>query len=445
MLQCHNDVELAAGEIRALANDREWETARETYAEVREALDMLITAVHWTEPIDTETLAPEVTTLERTLEEAHARLYLERSRSQLELGTYLIENEDYDQARKVMEQTQQYYERALVQREAVRRGDAFQFGTQRALDEAIERLGWEIETAAAEPIRQAHESKIRAKTADTAERALECWERAFRRYGLVLTLEWGDDERYFAGDHEDVRANLAEAGVRLIELRAALSHEDWNEGVRAAREGNVKAALERCQAARDHLERAHELATEFAPERASTFETKLERMAESLRDLRDGDADTVATEKSNPETAGTRSKDTEYSEDAPLESTSIDDKEADASTSQEVDSSAEQSATDRLAQDAPEGGTEDENTSLPEREVPKADGDRNPDTPSLEDLSRMDTHHELTMDLEGEDPDERLVINESSEESRDMETTVEEDELADGNDQSTNESELTGK
>jgi len=285
LVSCRNDVELAAGEIRDYADSRDWERALETYREARDPLDSLICAVELTEPVAEAAVAPGLTDLEQSLETAHARLYIERATSQLELGRQLVGNEDYDQARKVLGNARTHYQRAQDVAEEVLRGDAFQFGTQRGLADDLTRLGWELETVAAEPVRQAHEAKIRAREADDPERAIDHWETAFRRYGNVLTL--GDGGLDFAGDPEDVRDRMALAADRLVALRRETAREQWNEGRRRQRAGETKPALRHCIAAREHMERAHELAAEFAPDEAGTVATHLAQMTDVLAGVRE--------------------------------------------------------------------------------------------------------------------------------------------------------------
>jgi hypothetical protein len=298
LVACKNDIQMAVGEIRECTDGMEWEAAIDIYEAQRDHLDELIGAVHWTEPIDDEVIAPELTEMERTLERSYARLFVERANSQLELGQQLVENEDYNQARKVLQSAQNHYESASERTEAIERGDAFRFGEQRELRDELDQLEWEIESVAAEPIRRAHEAKIRASSEQDLAVAIEHWETAFRRYGSVLTLDWGDDGRNFAGDQKDVREEMETAAENLVEGYRELAREKWNEGVTLERNSAVKSALRACTTARDHLDRALELAEEFRPEEAAVIEQRREKMAEALREMRD-----TATVERTPTTA----------------------------------------------------------------------------------------------------------------------------------------------
>ncbi|MEF8785004.1 MAG: hypothetical protein V5A45_03650 [Haloarculaceae archaeon] len=313
LVACRNDLELAAGEIRACADAMDWDEAEAVYAEHRESLDQLIGAVQWTKPIADDVIAPELTEMERTLERAYARLCIEHAQSQLELGQQLIENEDYDQARKVLQTAQQYYDRASGRADAIERGDAFRFGEQRELLEELDRLEWEIEAVAAEPIRRAHEAKIMGKNATQTAVAVDHWETAFRRYGNVLTLDWGTEGRSFAGDPAEIRAEMHRAAATLVDIHTTLARTKWNEGVTLERNDDIKNALRACTDATDHLDRAAELAAEFRPDDASAVEQRRDEMKSTLQEMRDtGTVDSNDSEPSDPD-SGDQAADTEQS------------------------------------------------------------------------------------------------------------------------------------
>lgn len=285
VLACRNDLELAAGRIREAAADRNWDEATDAYRRIRDRLDGLIGAVQWTDPIDDDVLAPELTGMERTLERAYARLFIERAESQLALGSQLVDTEDYDRAGKVLGQAREYYERARDRADAVERPDAFRFGEQRDLRDDLDRLAWELDTVAAEPLRQAHEARIRAVDTDDPAEAVDHWEAAFRRYGSVLAL--GPDGECLAGDLDEIRAELDRAADRLVSRHRELATDSWDHGVDLEAEGDIEAAIRTCETATDHLERAHELAVAFRPDDAADIEDRLDRMTHAVEGMRE--------------------------------------------------------------------------------------------------------------------------------------------------------------
>lgn len=184
-------------------------TAQETYQDVRRSLDTLISAVQITTPTANNTLAPGLTDIERTLEEANVRLYIERAGSQLELGWYLVEYENYDQAADVLERARQLHLRAEGQSDAVKRADAFAFGRQRKLTEDLERFEWTLKTVAAEPVRQANEATVMAEATGDTDTVVEYWETAVRRYDDILDLDWWRDIQDRGGDRRHRHRELS--------------------------------------------------------------------------------------------------------------------------------------------------------------------------------------------------------------------------------------------
>ncbi|MEF8900733.1 MAG: hypothetical protein V5A25_05885 [Halovenus sp.] len=287
VVSTRNDIEFRAGKIRDHAREMEWAECENRYDEARRSLDRLIGAVQRTEPIDDDVLAPELTEIERTLEKAAAWLYIERAESQLELGRQLVGTENYGQAQKVLAQARTHYETATGHSDTVRRGDAFQFGEQRDLQEALDRIDRELHTVATEPFRQADEAKTQAQDADEPEAAVEYWESAFRRYGQILRMNWDRDGSRSRDDFIVVYDELEAAAEAIVRLRTGLAHARWEEAVSSRQRGEPKAALRSCGEARDHLERAHELAAEFDVGDADGIATRLQRIRDVLADVRE--------------------------------------------------------------------------------------------------------------------------------------------------------------
>lgn len=379
---CRNDVELAAGQIRDHAHALDWNRARSSYEDARQVLDDLICDVQLVEPVDAAHLVPALTEMERQLERAHVHLRIERAKSDLTLGRHLIENGEYSKAREHLRDAQQYYDTARQQRDAVERPDSFQFGPQRELQDDLENLGWEIETVAAEPIRQAHEAKIQAQFADEADEALAHWESAFERYGDVLTLEWDDAGRNFAGDPDEVRTQQVDAADQVVELRDELASQEWDTGARCQQAGDNEAALRHCTSAIDHLERARVVAQGASSADPAAIATRLDRMRAVVDELRE-----TISEGEPEATASVRG-------------------------AYEGESVAE-THPDRA--DEPGAGVDGPATSEESREPAEAtsgtvssatgdDGGSGDQTPSVEELTNIDTHQEITLTFEDGSP-----------------------------------------
>lgn len=314
VVAARNDVELAAGAIRDAAADRNWEAGTDAYRDARATLDEVIQAIQLTKPVAEEHLAPNVTELERTLEGAYADLLVDRARSRLTLGQQLTENGDVEQAAEVLDGARADYEVANAHADALERGDAFRFGEQRALLNRLERLEWEVEAVIAEPLRQAHEAKLLARSTTDPAETLDYWETAFHRFGTVVALDDGDTNDGFVGDRSAVRSELGNAAGQLLGIHQTLARTAWDAGVECHEAGDTEGAAEQLSSAVEHLERAHELAVEFRPEDASAMEDRLASMRDGLRRVRLGqesvDADGTTTE-STPDTEPSETGDRE--------------------------------------------------------------------------------------------------------------------------------------
>ncbi|MFB6140174.1 MAG: restriction endonuclease [Halosimplex sp.] len=146
-------------------------------------------------------------------------------------------------------------------------------------DDEIERRRSELvderDRLSAVPLERADDAVEAASSADDLETAIEWWERAMERWETLLSLDWGRDERRFAGDRETVRDRLATAAERLVEARCerarrALATADAAPETAAEAEGRAETALDA----------ARELARERVPDAVDTVEDLRERLVE---------------------------------------------------------------------------------------------------------------------------------------------------------------------
>ncbi|WP_436935461.1 hypothetical protein [Halovenus marina] len=372
VLRLGSDVELAAGEMQEAAAAREYDAATATYDRVRSSVDQLIGRVQLTEPIADDVLAPELTDIERILEDAHARLYIERARSRLELGDQLLAVDRHEQADSVLTEARADYERARDVGEAVRRGDAFQFGRQRRLNEELDRLRWDLEMVAAEPIRQARAAKLAAELESDRELAAESWESAFHQYDYAQTLDWTAEGPPL--DPKAARREMETAAEQSIRLRVEVARERWESGFAHVESGEQKAALTGFQDAKDHLDQAHELAVAIESGSADEIADHLDRVEDTLEQLRTDEfvdtSDDAAESDAVPAGDGGSAVDTE---------------DRSASSVQTAESDASSGASDESAADLP----------------------------SLRDLEQLDTHHEIA--LPTDDDSDRWMGSEDAE------------------------------
>jgi hypothetical protein len=393
VVQLSNDIELAVGRIGSLSNDLDWETAIETYRETREALDALITTVDLTNVLRERVLAPELGEMSRKLETACTRLFISRAESQLELTSQLIGYEDFDQARSAFQEAQRYYRRAQWHSDEIQRADSFQFGEQRELQHELDELQWDIETVAAEPLQQANLSKVEAKSAETLEEKIEHWEGTLSQYRGVVELAEGDSN--FVSDVESAKAELQETKQELIELHERAARTLWNDGSALEDDGKVVSALKTCSTALDHLERAHDLAKNVDTTRAAELEGQLKSMFE-LYLMR--------------ERAGSDSTD-KPPEEVP---DAIDEREL------EAPAKAAEQGVDAESEGSEEHASEESSSS----DGPSLGDDQSAPIPSLDDLSEIDTHHDIALELEDTDETSADETDPAAEDDPDSETQV---------------------
>jgi hypothetical protein len=364
LVSMSNDIELEVGKIESMQADHDWSGAIEKYRETRAELDDLISTVYVTDVLANDVLAPELPELDRELEMACTRLYISRAHSRLELAKQILEYDNFDQAQSLFEDADENYRRATWHSEEVLEPDTFMFGEQRELSHELDELKWEIESTAAEPLQQAKEATVQAQSAKDIETKIDHMETARRKYRGVLTMEW-DETQAYTGDQEETRAELQQTTTQLIELHEQAARNLWNDGSELESHGDVSTALETCSQALTHLERAHELAEEYDPELAGEFQSRLKQMFELYLDMRE-QAETDEKVEMVP----------------------------DAIQSVELDT-PDRSQTDDDTEKTPEEAKEGELSGIPET------GERPENAiPSIEDLSEMDTHHEITLDIE---------------------------------------------
>ncbi len=279
------EVELFADKVENDSTSLNREKFGPMYDETRRELDELFCFVQCTTPLNEDVLAPELPEMERTLERTATRLFIQRAQAKVRRARELIADEKYEEARIALEEARDQYDRAQAHREETERTDAFQFGTQRTLATDLDELRWRLKSVAAEPLQQAHEAKLEAEATEDLETAIDQWETTFRRYRAVLSLEWADHQ-HFEGEPENVRAEIDNAAIRLIELHERAARKRWNEGARLEASGQLREAIQECAAALDHLERVHELAEHFDPQQAQEFEARLQKMFEKFLEMR---------------------------------------------------------------------------------------------------------------------------------------------------------------
>jgi len=147
----------------------------------------------------------------------------------------------------------------------------------------------ELTVLSAAPVADADTARRRAEAADRAGDAATAWETALRRYREALGLNWSG-ERRFRVDREAVRERAAEAAGGAVR-----AHRDAAAGWRtagddiASGQGRTEwSARESYERAREHLDRALDLAREVRPDAVDGIEADREALDRRLAGGRAG-------------------------------------------------------------------------------------------------------------------------------------------------------------
>ncbi|WP_436923489.1 hypothetical protein [Halosimplex amylolyticum] len=213
-------------------------------------------------------IADRVGSSRKRLRRHERRAYAERAERVAERAQALREDGDYESALDLLERADDSYAAALS------------VDADRPTDDAIERrrerVATERDQVTTVPLERAEAAVEKASAAEDPEAAVEWWERALERYETLLALDWGRDERRFAGERDVVRERLATAAEQLVaahcdRARAAIDLvEEWPPGATDAADERAASALD---AARD-------VARERVPDELDTVERLRDRLAE---------------------------------------------------------------------------------------------------------------------------------------------------------------------
>lgn len=184
------------------------------------------------------------------------------------------------------------YERAIAELDTILTYDTGAVPDREAVREELERVEGVVAELEEAPLGRAVEADRAAMDAEDPVDAADHWTDALERYRVAMELDWGADERRFAGDPDAIRERLADVVDRLVAARrsaatAAKRAGDWYVGAE-----QFDVAVEEFEAARDQYELALSVARERYPD--ATDHLTVERDAvedrlERARAARDGE------------------------------------------------------------------------------------------------------------------------------------------------------------
>lgn len=174
----------------------------------------------------------------------------------------------YNQAYESYEAAREEYEAALD----VARNQGFPDTDE--LVQEIDDVRHDLDHLSKSPLRRAEETRDRAAETSDPGTAAEVLEEALERYQTTLVLGWGNDEARFAGDSEDIRAEIEAIVDRIDETRRELAASHEEAGDDYFTDGAYEYAREEYAAASDHLARAVSIAEELRPSLVEGLRTR---------------------------------------------------------------------------------------------------------------------------------------------------------------------------
>ncbi|MFC7140046.1 hypothetical protein ACFQMA_09395 [Halosimplex aquaticum] len=236
------------------------DSAREALAGAREAAASLDGAA--------ASLADRFESARARLRDCERRAYAKRAERLGERAHACREDGDYEGALDLLERADERYAAALSV-------DA-SLPTDRAIERHRDRLAAERDQLTNEPLERAETAVEKASATDNPEEAAEWWERALDRYEALLALDWGRDERRFAGDRDHVRDRLATVAGHLV----AAHCERARRAIDLIEDAPPDAAAAADERAASALDAAREIARERVPDELDAVERLRDRLDE---------------------------------------------------------------------------------------------------------------------------------------------------------------------
>ncbi|MFC6975732.1 hypothetical protein ACFQL1_15400 [Halomicroarcula sp. GCM10025709] len=101
-----------------------------------------------------------------------------------------------------------------------------------------------------------------------------------------MRLDWGADERRFAGDHEAIRERLGEVARNLTATRRTIASDATEAGDWYAAAGQYDAALDEFDEAREAFEAALATARDCYPDAVEHLQTELDAVEDRIKRAR---------------------------------------------------------------------------------------------------------------------------------------------------------------
>jgi tetratricopeptide (TPR) repeat protein len=263
---------VAATEQRDRGDHKE---ALETALEAGDRLDTARATATEFGPGDTNALEDRVTTVRERHIATLAEVRRSRARRAVDTGEQRWRRTDFEAAYDA-------YDAARAEYDAVLSLPTAAVPDLADIREERERLDAVVEDLERSPLRTAVEADNEAVAADDPEVAADHWAEALDAYRDVLELDWGADERRFAGDPEKVRDRLGTVAENLVAARRTVATDAMEAGDWYADAGQPDAALTEYETARSAFETALTAARDCYPDATDHLEAELGAVEQRL-------------------------------------------------------------------------------------------------------------------------------------------------------------------
>jgi hypothetical protein len=159
--------------------------------------------------------------------------------------------------------------------------------TAETLEAFANRLREEHLELEADPLASAQQLSTAAATMQEAASAADRWEQVISRYQEVLGLDWGREERRFAGDKETIQEATINAVEQLVAARRGAASDCRDAASAFEAEGSAGAARDAYRTAIAHLERAQSICTEITPSRETGLQDSIDTVERELESVAD--------------------------------------------------------------------------------------------------------------------------------------------------------------
>ncbi|AQL43786.1 hypothetical protein BV210_14215 [Halorientalis sp. IM1011] len=223
--------------------------------------------------------------VERRLDASVMNIHVSRAEDHAKAAHDEWRREQYNEAYDAFLQARTEYERALD----IARDD--DFPDESDIRENVDTVTQSLDHLSKSPLQRAETAYERARDADTLATTADQFEVALERYQTALVLDWGSDDRRFAGDSDELRETIERVVGEIVHTRQRLAAYHRTAGDRLHAADRSVAAAVAYENALDEIGQALGVAKELQPGLVADLEASIETLTDLLDGLEPSDDD----------------------------------------------------------------------------------------------------------------------------------------------------------